>query len=97
MKDIRQTNSLKLGNWEKNSIKKKNNQKSKIPFECPNCHWIHRSEKPDDKHPIPSVTKPIKNNVIGNILVEEQTCRNPRCQKKVNVFWFKPRDFYDKI
>jgi hypothetical protein len=87
-----------VGNWKKINPKKGIiNQEPKIPFECPSCHWIHRSEKPNAKNPIPSVKKPKKNNVIGNIIVEKHVCRNPRCQKQVNVFWFKPRDFYNKI
>jgi hypothetical protein len=91
-----QANSIKLKNLKKKQ-KKKIIKTLKIPFECPTCHWILRCEKPDNNHPIPSVTKPSKNNVKGDILIEKHICRNPRCQKPVIVFWFEPQDFYTRI
>ncbi|MCW3997960.1 MAG: hypothetical protein NWF10_05250 [Candidatus Bathyarchaeota archaeon] len=91
-----QTNFSKLEKLE-GAQNKKISQTSKIPFECPTCHWILRCEKPDNKHPIPSVTKPKKNVAKSDILIEKHICRNPRCQKPVIVFWFEPRDFYIRI
>ena len=91
---------FKIKNLKKveNIVEKKNsNRLFKIPFECPNCHWIVRREKPDKQHPIPSTTKPDENNIASDVLVQDYICRNPRCQKPFDVFWFKAKDFYNRI
>jgi rubredoxin len=69
----------------------------KIPYECPHCSWIIRKAKPDHQHPIPSTTKPNENITSSDILIQNQICRNPRCQKSFPVFWFKSKDFYNRI
>jgi hypothetical protein len=70
---------------------------AKVAFECPRCHWIMRSEKPNDKHPIPSVVKPSESNVDGDIVIQNCVCRNPRCQTTFAVYWSNPRDFFIRI
>lgn len=69
----------------------------KVQFECPKCHWIIRREKPDEKHPIPSVVKPCENNLAGDVVVQSCVCRNPRCQVSFVVYWFDPIDFLKRI
>jgi rubredoxin len=93
---MNQENSSKFEKLERTQ-NKKTYQTPKISFECPTCHWILKCEKPDNKHPIPSVKKPERIDIKSNILIKKHICRNPRCQKEINVFWFEPKDFYTRI
>ena len=77
--------------------KEKTLETVKVPFECPRCHWIMRSAKPDNKHPIPSVAKPCESNVEGNVLTQSFVCRNPRCKASFTVYWFTPRDYLKRV
>jgi hypothetical protein len=70
---------------------------ARVPFECPLCHWIMRSEKPDDKHPIPSVAKSRTSGVNGDVVIQNHVCRNPRCRVSFVVCWSDPKDFYKRI
>jgi rubredoxin len=71
--------------------------KAKVPFECPRCHWIMRSEKPDDKHPIPSTVKPNESIADSDVVEQNYVCRNPKCQISFIVYWSDPRDFLNRI
>lgn len=84
---------------ETGSKKERTADKAEVPLECPRCHWIMRSKKPDDKHPIPSAVKPHKNSadsdvVIRDAVIQNCVCRNPRCQVSFVVYWSDPKDFF---
>jgi hypothetical protein len=69
----------------------------KVAFECPSCHWIVRSEVPDGKHPFPSVVKPGEGSFVGDVLVQNFVCRNPRCKEHFVVYWFESKDYFNRI
>jgi rubredoxin len=78
-------------------IDKKTPETVKVPFECPKCYWIIRSEKPDDKHPIPSVVKPLEISKNTAVAIQNCVCRNPRCKASFAVYWSDPRDFFKRV
>jgi hypothetical protein len=78
-------------------MKEKTLETIKVPFECPKCHWIMRSEKPDDRHPIPSVVKPCESSLESDVVNQSCVCRNPRCQVSFIVYWSDPRDFFKRL
>jgi rubredoxin len=78
-------------------IKEKTSDTAKVPFECPKCHWIMRSEKPDDKHPIPSAVKPCESSLESDVVNQSCICRNPRCHLSFVVYWSDPRDFLKRV
>lgn len=86
---------ISAGRQEETKLKKeKTDDKAKVPFECPQCHWIMRSEKPDDEHPIPSA---VKQRESGDFVIQNCVCRNPRCQVSFVVYWSNPKDFFNRI
>jgi hypothetical protein len=95
--------SISARRREETELKKeKTADKAKVPFECPRCHWIMRSEKPDEKHPIPSAVKPRESSADSDVVIRDAVtqncvCRNPRCQVSFVVYWSDPRDFFNRI
>lgn len=92
------THSISTIQREETELKKEETANAaKVPFECPTCHWILRSAKPDDKHPIPSAAKPYENSSGNDVVTQNYVCRNPRCQEPFVVYWSNPRDFFNRI
>ena len=77
--------------------KEQSDNSGKVRFECPKCHWIMRSQKPDDNHPIPSVAKPNANRVDHKVMIQNCICRNPRCKEAFVVYWSDPKDFFNRL
>jgi hypothetical protein len=71
--------------------------KARVPFECPRCHRVMRGAKPDGKHPIPSIVNPCKSIIGSDVVIRKYVCENPKCKKTFVVYWFEPRDFFDRI
>jgi hypothetical protein len=70
---------------------------SKVAFECPQCHWIMRVEKPNENHPIPLVVKPSQSSLDGDVVIQSFVCRNPRCLETFAVYWSNPKDFLMRV
>jgi hypothetical protein len=90
--------SISITNNEKTDLKQQHaTEQSKVAFECPQCHWIMRVEKPNQSHPIPLVAKPSQNSLDGDFVIQSFVCRNPKCQESFAVYWSNPKDFLMRV
>jgi rubredoxin len=64
-------------------------RKVMVVLECPKCHWIFKTERPDDLHPTSSFEKPQSRSVISDVIKKNHVCRNPKCKNAFLIYWFE--------
>ena len=70
---------------------------SKIVLECPFCDQIFETKSPDKLHTAYSLKKPIASIFHGKVLRESFRCENPRCKKRIAIYWYAPLDYFNRI
>jgi hypothetical protein len=70
---------------------------SKIVLECPFCSQIFESNSPDKLHIAYSLNRPIANIFHGRVLKKSFRCENPKCRKRITIYWYAPLDYFNRI
>jgi hypothetical protein len=65
--------------------------KAKEVLLCPNCKSRLEATRPDSAHPLYSLDKPPKNEVDGGVIEQVYSCKNPRCNAQVTVYWYETK------
>jgi len=70
---------------------------SKIVLECPFCNQIFEAKSPDKLHTAYSLKKPLASIFHGVVLTKSSRCENPRCRKRITIYWYAPLDYFNRI
>ncbi len=70
---------------------------SKGILECPYCEEIIEVASSDKLHTAFSATKPIPSIYYGKVKVKRHKCKNPKCGKRVTVYWYSPLEYFSRI
>jgi hypothetical protein len=70
---------------------------SELTLECPYCSWIFKATRPDKIHSAFSYEKPLRGSFYGKVIEQNFVCRNPKCRKAFNVYWYAPLTYFDRI
>ncbi|KON33514.1 MAG: hypothetical protein AC479_04245 [miscellaneous Crenarchaeota group-6 archaeon AD8-1] len=70
---------------------------SKLLLECPYCYTPLEVNPPDRIHSAFSYDSPLKGSYYGNVIKQELTCRNPQCGKTIEIYWYAPLAYFDRI
>ncbi len=67
---------------------------SESVFSCPYCGHPFEAHAPDSWHSEYSYEEPPISNVRGELKKREFTCKNPKCNKQITLYWYAPVEFF---
>jgi hypothetical protein len=70
---------------------------SKIVLECPLCDQIFETKSPDKLHTAYSLKKPLSSIFHGVVVTKSLRCENPKCGKRITIYWYAPLDYFNRI
>ena len=70
---------------------------ARLVLECPYCHWFFNATPPDRVHSAYSFEKPLVGSFNGKVIEQNLVCRNPKCKKQITIYWYAPRDYFNRI
>ena len=70
---------------------------TKLALECPYCNWIFKAAPPDEMHSAYSFEKPLRGSFHGEVIEQNLTCGNPKCQRSLTIYWFAPLDYFNRV
>jgi hypothetical protein len=69
----------------------------RLALKCPYCGSYFDAGPPDSWHNECSLDKPPIDIQRATIIQEKHTCKNPKCNKPIDVYWFNPMEYYNTM
>jgi hypothetical protein len=57
---------------------------------------MFNAERPNNFHPVASLSKPKKASFDGSVIEELHDCRDPKGRETFSICWFEPVRFFDR-
>lgn len=70
---------------------------AELVLECPYCQWPFKAKPPDRAHFAYSFEKPLTGSFDGEVIEQNLVCQNPKCRKQITIYWYSPRDYFNRI
>jgi uncharacterized protein YbaR (Trm112 family) len=70
---------------------------SKLLLECPYCHSPLEVDPPDRVRSAFSYDAPLRGSYYGKVIKQKMICKNPRCKKIIDIYWYAPLTYFDRI
>jgi hypothetical protein len=70
---------------------------SKLLLECPYCHSPLEVDPPDRVRSAFSYETPLRGSYYGKVIKQNIQCQNPRCNKIIEIYWYAPLTYFDRI
>ena len=64
---------------------------------CPYCDESFEAGQPDKWHSEYSFEAPIMENHHGTVVRNKYICRNPKCKRSIEVYWYSAMEYFNTM
>ncbi len=66
-------------------------------LKCPYCDHTFKTVQPDSWHSAYSFDEPVMSSLHGEVKHQQTICRNPKCAKNLDVYWFAAIEYFNQM